>query len=569
MPMWWSRSTPARVTEPTIRRSGATLVVRIGLLVLCAVLTMLSPDRWHDLPWLALVIAAAALTRALALHPIGVLAAPAIESVVCVVAVLVTGSHDSPLFPSLLGRAFAAGMAVGPPGVVLTTALPALTLVAAGVGGHSGADYVAAAATWTVLTAAARRRRSDAAPGSPLPGDGVRRPVVRRGVPPARPAATGRPAAVRRVGHRHDRGRPVAVAGIDRELRSRRGAGAHGEQPAVPAGGRGRAAQPVGRGGGRGHSVRGSLVVAAPSAGRLPAQRRIRQRRGAPDDDRVADLRSGRARGQRRRGLHRLRGGDGRGRCRGRAAAGHGAAVRGGAGRRDRRGAPPGGPRDPRRHRPGAELPRVRRRRRGGDRALPATRRCRRAGREVHRAAGRDLPDRRRAPDVDLRPAQRRRQPRRPRGGAVGLRPVGRAGHRPHGAPVAQRGRRPVADRDRGRAAAHRAGGRDQRPSSRRRGQPVGEPRGRPAGGAAADRGRRPRDGRPPGRQRGVGDHAGAGGSATHSGPHRSALADGDHRGDELPPVADRRAGDPAACRIVPDRGRGAVPDDDSRAAGR
>jgi signal transduction histidine kinase len=155
MPMWWSRSTPARVTEPAIRRSGATLVVRTGLLVLCAVLTMLSPDRWQDLPWLAVVIAAAGLTRALALNPIGVLAAPAIESVVCVVAVLVTGSHDSPLFPSLLGPAFAAGMAVGPPGVVLTTALPALTLVAAGLGGHSGTDYVAAAATWTVLAAAA------------------------------------------------------------------------------------------------------------------------------------------------------------------------------------------------------------------------------------------------------------------------------------------------------------------------------------------------------------------------------------------------------------------------------
>jgi signal transduction histidine kinase len=130
-------------------------LVRVGLLVLCAALTLLSPARWQDVPWLALVVVAAVLSRLLATHPIGVLAAPAIESVVCVVAVLSTGSHDSPLFPSLLGPCFAAGLAVGASGVLLTATLPALTLVAAGLGGHRGADYVAASATWVALAAAA------------------------------------------------------------------------------------------------------------------------------------------------------------------------------------------------------------------------------------------------------------------------------------------------------------------------------------------------------------------------------------------------------------------------------
>jgi hypothetical protein len=156
MSMWWSRFTRARAAEPTVRGSGAgtTTVVRTGLLGLCAVLTLLSPSRWDDLPWLALVVSTALLSRLVESQPTGALAAPAIDSVVCVVAVLLSGTDSSPLLPSLLGPSFAAGLAVGAPGAALTTALPALTLVAAGLGGHQSADYIAAAATWTALAAA-------------------------------------------------------------------------------------------------------------------------------------------------------------------------------------------------------------------------------------------------------------------------------------------------------------------------------------------------------------------------------------------------------------------------------
>jgi signal transduction histidine kinase len=153
--MWWSRSTPARVVEPTSPGSGTTVVVRTGLLVLCGVLTLLAPTRWHDLPWLALVVAAAVVSEFVGSRPAWVLAAPAIESVICVVAVLATGLHDSPLLPALLAPAFVAGLTAGVAGAALTSLLPGLTLVAACVGGYRGTDYVAASATWTVLAAAA------------------------------------------------------------------------------------------------------------------------------------------------------------------------------------------------------------------------------------------------------------------------------------------------------------------------------------------------------------------------------------------------------------------------------
>jgi signal transduction histidine kinase len=154
MPMWWSRSTPARVVEPTSSGSGTTIVVRTGLLVLCGVLTLLSPSRWDDLPWLVLVVAAAAVSELVSSRPAGVLAAPAVESVICVVAVLGTGLHDSPILPALLAPAFVAGLTAGVPGAVLTSVLPGLTLVAACVAGYRGNDYVAASATWIVLAAA-------------------------------------------------------------------------------------------------------------------------------------------------------------------------------------------------------------------------------------------------------------------------------------------------------------------------------------------------------------------------------------------------------------------------------
>jgi signal transduction histidine kinase len=130
-------------------------VVRTGLLVLCGVLTLLSPARWDDLPWLALVVAAAAVSELVGSRPAGVLAAPAVESVICVVAVLGTGLHDSPILPALLAPAFVAGLTAGVPGAVLTSVLPGLTLVAACVGGYRGTDYIAASATWTVLATAA------------------------------------------------------------------------------------------------------------------------------------------------------------------------------------------------------------------------------------------------------------------------------------------------------------------------------------------------------------------------------------------------------------------------------
>jgi signal transduction histidine kinase len=154
MPMWWSRSTPARVVEPTSSGSGTTVVVRTGLLVLCAVLTLLSPSRWDDLPWLGLVVAAAAVSALVGARPAGVLAAPAVESVICVVAVLGTGLHDSPILPALLAPAFVGGLTAGVPGAVLTSALPGLTLLAACVAGYRGTNYVAASATWIVLAAA-------------------------------------------------------------------------------------------------------------------------------------------------------------------------------------------------------------------------------------------------------------------------------------------------------------------------------------------------------------------------------------------------------------------------------
>jgi signal transduction histidine kinase len=154
MPMWWSRSTPARVAEPTGTGTGTTLVVRAGLLVLCGVLTLLSRSRWDDLPWLGLVVAAAAVSVLVGSRPAAILAAPAVESVVGIVAVLGTGVHDSPIFPALLAPAFVGGLTAGVPGAVLTSVLPGLTLVGAYVTGYRDTDYVATSATWIVLAAA-------------------------------------------------------------------------------------------------------------------------------------------------------------------------------------------------------------------------------------------------------------------------------------------------------------------------------------------------------------------------------------------------------------------------------
>jgi hypothetical protein len=159
MPMWWSRSTPARVVEPTSTGSGTTVVVRTGLLVLCGILTLLSPARLDDLSWLALVVATAVAAEIVGSRPAGVLAAPAVESVICVVAVLGTGLHDSPILPALLAPAFVAGLRAGVPGTALTSLLPGLTLVAACVGGYRGTDYIAASAPLPPASVAARCAR--------------------------------------------------------------------------------------------------------------------------------------------------------------------------------------------------------------------------------------------------------------------------------------------------------------------------------------------------------------------------------------------------------------------------
>ena len=69
---------------------------------------------------------------------------------------------------------------------------------------------------------------------------------------------------------------------------------------------------------------------------------------------------------------------------------------------------------------------------------------------------------------------------RRPGRGDRRVRPHRRHVRRAAGAPVARRVHRPAAGRHRGRVAAHRPGGDDQRPQARRRLESVGHLRGRP-----------------------------------------------------------------------------------------
>ena len=131
-------------------------IVRALVLVLCAVLTALSPSRHASLPWLPLLIAAATIG--------GVRQAPGlagritriIEALIAAVAVLGTDDPTSPLFPYLIAPAFAGGLLVGPTGAFTSPGFAALALIGAlPFVDESPHDWGVSIAEWVMLALAA------------------------------------------------------------------------------------------------------------------------------------------------------------------------------------------------------------------------------------------------------------------------------------------------------------------------------------------------------------------------------------------------------------------------------
>jgi signal transduction histidine kinase len=78
-----------------------------------------------------------------------------LSAVATVVAVLETGSADSPLFPYLIAPAFSGGLVAGTADAVVPTGFAALALLAASRMGHGGDAFARESALWVVLALAA------------------------------------------------------------------------------------------------------------------------------------------------------------------------------------------------------------------------------------------------------------------------------------------------------------------------------------------------------------------------------------------------------------------------------
>jgi signal transduction histidine kinase len=131
-------------------------IVRVLVLVLCVVLTALSPDRHRSLPWFPLLIAAGTIGSVRQQPGLAGRIGRIVEAVICAVAVLGSDDPTSPLFPYLIAPAFAGGLLAGITGAFTSPGFAALALI----GGmpfvdESPHDWGVSIAEWVLLAVAA------------------------------------------------------------------------------------------------------------------------------------------------------------------------------------------------------------------------------------------------------------------------------------------------------------------------------------------------------------------------------------------------------------------------------
>jgi signal transduction histidine kinase len=130
-------------------------VVRALVLVVCGVLTAISPDRHDALPWFPLLIAAAAVGSVRQQPRLVGRIARIVEAVTCAVAILGSDDPTSPLFPYLIAPAFAGGLLAGPTGAFVSPGFAALTLISAlPFVDESVHDWGVSIAEWVLLAVA-------------------------------------------------------------------------------------------------------------------------------------------------------------------------------------------------------------------------------------------------------------------------------------------------------------------------------------------------------------------------------------------------------------------------------
>jgi signal transduction histidine kinase len=131
-------------------------VVRALVLVLCIILTALSPDRRQTWPWFPLLVAAAAIGSLRQRPTLAGRIARIGEALICAVAVLGSNDATSPLFPYLIAPAFAGGLLAGVNGAVTSPGFAAIALLGAlpflDEAAHS---WGVAIAEWVLLAVAA------------------------------------------------------------------------------------------------------------------------------------------------------------------------------------------------------------------------------------------------------------------------------------------------------------------------------------------------------------------------------------------------------------------------------
>ena len=154
------RAAAGRVRSVAERRPAwSTLqvaaIARFSILGLVFVLAAVSPQRSQALLWFPLLLVLAVITS---VRPwpgrLGLLVRT-LTAVATVVAVLESGSADSPLFPNLIAPAFAGGLIAGSANAVVPTGLAAIGLLAAGQIGEGGDALARESALWVVLALAA------------------------------------------------------------------------------------------------------------------------------------------------------------------------------------------------------------------------------------------------------------------------------------------------------------------------------------------------------------------------------------------------------------------------------
>ena len=130
-------------------------IVRVLVLVLCAVLTVISPERHQSLSWFPLLIAAATIGSVRQQPRLLGRLSRIVEALACAAAILGSGDPTSPLFPYLIAPAFAGGLLAGVTGAFTSPGFAALALIGAlpFIDG-SPHDWGVSIAQWVLLAVA-------------------------------------------------------------------------------------------------------------------------------------------------------------------------------------------------------------------------------------------------------------------------------------------------------------------------------------------------------------------------------------------------------------------------------